>query len=249
MDNEKSAVLDFLNGGSEPKDIFTEEPAEAALEGVNDKPLPFHKDPKVQKFIQKEIEKAKKDFKPSEVPMAEKTISSEVEDVIGAFTAIIGNDTPEKVKALDALKRTLNGSDERASAKAIERFNQQIRDQEEQIKAQDEAAVDELNNGFEQIEEDYGVNLYANPTLLESFKAYLRKISPKNAQREIREFADIPSAWETFQERNKAQPQSRAKQLAARGLARSADTSNVPPTGRSWKDVDKYLDSLKKTLN
>lgn len=252
MDYGNNAVLDFLNGASEPKDVFSEKENEVIVEeGQEEKPLPFHKDPKVQKYIQKEIEKAKKDLAPTATDQFKEAVASDVEDVIGAFSTIIGNDTPEKVKALEALKKTLNGSDERATQKAVERLQQQIKEQEEQVKAQDAAALQELESGFEKIEEDFGIDVYADPKLLESFKTYLRKISPKNADGEIKEFADIPSAWETFQERAKIQPASRAKQLAARGLTRSTDASTIPTgpkfsSGDSWRQVDRYLDSLKK---
>ena len=254
--NEKDAVKDFLNEVVEEKpDIFQETPQEEVIEEEekDEKPLPFHKDPKVQRYVERQIEKALKDVQPqgrAETEFREAT-ASDVEEVVSAFQTIIGNDTPEKVKALEALKKTLEGSDERASRKAMERFQEQMREAEEARIAEDNAALEELQTGFETIEEEYGVDLESDAKTRAAFVEYLRKVSHKNEDGEVDQFADIPSAWEEFQERSKAKPseaQTRAKQLAARGLARSNEAS-AAPTGKSWRDVDRYFDTLKKTLN
>lgn len=250
MANENDAVSSFLNEISGNKqDIFKESPQEEVIdEVIEDKPLPFHKDPKVQRYIQKEIEKAKKDLAPTATSEFKESVSADVEETIKAFSTIIGNDTPEKVKALDALKRTLEGSDERASKKAIERFQKQMKEAEQQQAKEDREAADELQAGFEEIEEEHGVDLNADTKTRTAFVEYLKKVSHKNKDGEVDQFADIPSAWETFQERAKApQVQSRAKQLAARGMTRSTEASQVP-TGKSWKDVDRYFAQLEKTL-
>lgn len=252
MANENNAVLDFLNSeGVKTPDIFSETPKEEVIE-EEEKPVPFHKDQKVQKYVDRQIAKALDAFKPQERSATsefKEAVSSDVEDVVKAFSTIIGNDTPEKVKALETLKKTLEGSDERASKKAIERFKEQAQEAEQARAKEDAAALEELNIGFEQIEDEYGVDLTADTKSRAAFMEYLRKVSHKNAEGEVDHFADIPSAWEEFQEKNKriSQP-TRAKQLAARGMTRSTEASAVP-TGKSWKDVDKYFDSLKKPLN
>lgn len=253
MTNENSAVLDFLNDVKEPTDIFSEKPAiETQEETVSneDKSVPFHKDPKVQRYVEKQIEKALKEVKPIERASNGETMPSDVKDVIGAFTAIIGNDTPEKVRALEALEKTLNGSDERASTKAIERFQQQIKEQEQKVTDAEKAAQDELDTYFDDIEETYDVDLSSNAAsakkLRSEFIEYVRKIAPKDANGEVKAFPDMLASFEDFQDRAKRHIQpTRAKELASRGLTRSSDTTQAVPQGRSWKDVDRYFDKLK----
>lgn len=254
MPNEKNAVIDFLNEVSPPKDIFKEETQVDNTEEqmVEEKAVPFHKDPKVQRYVERQIEKALKDRLSVEREFKE-AVSSDVKDVIGAFATIIGNDTPEKVKALEALEKTLNGADERASTKAIERFQKQMQDEQQKATEADIKAQNELDDYFEEIEETYNVDLSSNSAAAKKTRAdfieYVRKIAPKNEQGEVAQFPDLVNAFETFQERQQRAPATRAKELASRGMTRSADTNNAPITGKSWKDVDAYFDKLKKTLN
>lgn len=250
MANERDAVADFLNDVTDAPDIFKEAPVvEEQDEVVEDKSLPFHRDPKVQRYVEKQIEKALKDRPQTTESQFRESVSSDVEDVIGAFTAVIGNDTPEKIKTLEALKKALNGADERASAKAIERFQQQISEQEHAKTEADQKAQDELDTYFEEIEETYNVDLSSNSASAKQMRAqfieYVRKIAPKDENGEVAAFPDLVSSFEEFQEKNKRAPATRAKELASRGLTRSSDTSTAAPTGRSWKDVERHLSSLK----
>ncbi len=253
----ENPVLDFLNDVTEPaSDIFSEKPAIQPQENKVDedeKPVPFHKDPKVQRYVEKEIEKALGNNRQVPSEKTQDVVSSDVKDVIGAFTAIIGNDTPEKVKALEALEKTLNGSDERASAKAIERFAQQQQEAISKANEAEKAAQDELDTYFDEIEETYDVDLSSNAAsakaLRSQFIDYVRKIAPKDENGEVKAFPDLVSSFEVFQEQNKksATQPNRAKELASRGLTRSSDTTATAPQGRSWKDVDRYFDKLKAT--
>lgn len=266
MPEDKSAVEQFLNelSGGKDKDPFkSTDPfaAVAAEEGTapaeeepkDEKPLAFHKDPKVQRFIDKKVAQALKDAKPpvAEVRPFQEAISGDAGDVVAAFTEIIGNDTPEKVRALKALEKTLSSVDERAATKAIERFKEQTQ-AEQQRQAEEEAqAQQELDDSFEDIEETYNVDLSSNTAqarkMRGEFVEYIRKISPKNEAGEVMGFPDLPAAFEEFQERQKRPnpAATRAKALASRGMERSNDAS-VTPTGqgKSWKDIDKLFNNL-----
>ncbi len=255
MANENSAVLDFLNDVKEPTtDIFSENINAGTVEPTEpdeEKSIPFHKDPKVQRYVEKQIEKALGN-KTQTIETKQEVVPSDVKDVIGAFTAIIGNDTPEKVKALEALEKTLSGADERASTKAIERFQQQIKEQEQQQTQAEKEAQDELDTYFDEIEETYNVDLSSNAASAKAMRSqfidYVRKIAPKDANGEVKAFPDMLASFEDFQERAKRTIQpTRAKELASRGLTRSSDTASAAPQGRSWKDVDRYFDKLKAT--
>lgn len=250
MPKEKS-TLDFLNNidSAIADETFKEEaaveetPEEEVEEERAEKRLPFNKDPKVQRYIDEEIDKRLR-FRPSE----EQRFKQEVQDEINlppSLVKLVGNDTPEKREALKELSTYL----ESLPQKAQEQFLEQQQEQARAAAQQDEEAVDELNAGFEEIEDSFGVDLNsrASQKTRGEFIEYLRKVSHKNSDGEVDQFADIPAAWEEFQERQKPEAtNSRAKQLASRGMTRSTDTSTAPKAGNSWKDVDRYFDTLNK---
>ena len=123
------------------------------------------------------------------------------------------------------------------------------------MKAQEEAktqadtkAQEELETYFEEIEEEYNVDLSSNSAaskaLRSQFIEYVRKIAPKDENGEVAAFPDLVASFEEFQEKNK-RPASRAKELASRGMTRSGDASGQTVSGKSWRDVERYFDKLK----
>ena len=245
--DKNSSVSDFLNNIDPKEDVFKEEVLSEETESEpveEEKRVPFHKDEKVQRFIEKEIEKRLKFTQPS----VEQTFRKEVQEEINlppALVKLVGNDTPEKREALKGLAEYM----ESLPQKAQEQFEQKMLEQQQEAAQEDAAALNELNSGFEDIEDSYGVDLSSNTAQAQrtrsAFVEYLRKVSHKNEDGEVDQFADIPAAWEEFQERNKPQSASRAKELASRSMTRSTDSGSAAPQGRSWKDVDKYFSSLK----
>lgn len=249
-EDKDTSKVDFLNEITDTPDIFSEKESEseeeagdeAVVEEEEEKPLPFHKDPKVQRYVEKQIEKALKDIKPVEAQFR-----AEVEDINlpQSFIRLIGNDTDEKVQVLKDLSSyfgTLKGE-------ARKEFLEELQEQEQRVAVEDEKAVEELHSGFEQIEETHNVDLTSNSTTARktqaAFKEYIRKISPKDENGEVIAFADIPAAWESFTAQAKTHTPSRAKELASRGLTRSTDADTATPAGRSWKDVERYFSKLK----
>lgn len=241
-----TSVADFLNDLTPEKDDIFKEPVlseEKETEEAEDKRLPFHRDEKVQRYIDKEIEKRLKFTQPSAEQQFRKEVTEEL-DLPPALVKLVGNDTPEKREALKGLADHINSMTD----KAQEKFLQRMQEQEEQSREEDSAALSELNQGFEDIEESYGVDLSSNIASAQrnrsAFVEYLRKVSHKNEDGEVDQFADIPAAWEEFQERNRPSP-SRAKELASRGMTRSTDSGTATPQGKSWKDVDRYFAKIK----
>lgn len=247
QEKKESSTVDFLNN-IDTVEVFKEEPTEEVKEEEDkkdEKPLAFHQDPKVQRYVEKQIKKALEGVK-----LAERQFREDVESDIklpSSFIKLIGNDTPEKVEVLKDLEKyfgTLKGE-------ARQEFLEEMKEQEQKQVAEDRAAVEELTTAFEEIEETYSVDLTSNTTAAQKldndFRAFIKKIAPKNADGEVAAFPDLISAFEEFQDRNKRPASaSRAKELASRGLTRSTDASTEVPKGRSWKDVDRFFDNLKK---
>lgn len=247
----KSAIDEFLGGLNkspenpfESKDPFAveaEETEDKGEEKVEEKPLAFHRDPKVLKFIEKEVEKRTRDLKPTDAP---KAVDSE-DEFTEVLTRVIGNDTPEKVQAVKDMRKVFGSLEERGAQKALA----QIQAQAQQRIEEDKAAQEELESSFEDIEESYGVDLTSNTPaarkLDTEFRNYIRKIAPKNADGDVAAFPDLTAAFETFQELQKRPSNNRAKELASRGMSRSNDASSAPVnTDKSWKGVEKLFNKL-----
>lgn len=256
MADETNAVAEFLKDEKKEKSqfepektIFTEElietlPTEEDDEEKAEKPLPFHKDPKIQRYISKEIEKRVKDLP---VQSAEREFRSETEDEgTDILTRIIGNDTPEKQSAVKDFRKYLGSLEEKAAQKALGEFQANAEAQIEE----DRKAQRELDDSFEEIEETYSVDLTSNAPAARKarseFVDYIRKIAPKNEDGEVIAYPDLNAAFEEFKERSKRAPSNiKAKELAARGMSRSTDASQAPQnTDKSWKGVERLFSKL-----
>jgi len=250
MDKEKSVLDKFLDGEEgqtmfeKPEDsMFSQkEEVEEKVE-EEEKALPFHKDPKVLKFIEKEISKRTQKQEESK-PSRGNDESDEISDAIQAFTDLIGNDTPEKANTLNSLKKALVGLDDRA----VQRAEQKILEIKEREERADREAEEELEEAFDNIEEAFDVDLSSSRSgnLKKEFVTFVEKIAPKDKNGNVAEYPDMLSAWETFSQIKKstAQP-SRAKEIASRSMARSSETPvNQQPKRIDWNAVDEYMDTF-----
>lgn len=204
---------------------------------VVEKPLPYHKDPKVQRFIEKEVAKALAD-RPE--PQAQRD-SSEPDRIDEVLTRIIGNDTPEKISAMKDLKDILLEP---------QREIQELR-QEKEAEAQQEAeAENTLLTGFESIEEETGVDLFApeNKKLKGQFIEFIRKVAPKDDDGEITDFPDFMGTFESFQAiRKESSSTSRAKELASRSNERGGGSIDSKPKERQSFDSNEW-EKFKESL-
>lgn len=246
MNND--AVEDFLSGlDEEVKDPFTPEPQDPfnapepkkEVEEEKEEKVPYHKDPKVQRYVEKEISKALKEFKPTET---EKFVKEVKIDDDNYYERLIGNDTPEKI----AMIKEAKARDERLIQIAEERAAGRLIADQQKATEEDRAAQEELRQGFEDIEETYNVDLTSNTPrakqIREEFVDFITKIAPKNSDGEVIAFPDLNASFEAFQERKKAPTTSRAKDLASRSITRSTDASNTPVVkDNSWSAVDKLF--------
>lgn len=256
MPNDKGAVQDFLGDlNKDEKDPFTSSDPFAQVEEEvkpeevveeEEKVLPFHKDPKVQKYVQKQIDAALAEIRPSAEQQFRQEIQPEADEITDVLTRVIGNDTPEKVQAVKDMRKVMGSLEERGAQRALNQLQEQAQEQQ----AEDVAAQNELDSGFEDIEDSFGVDLSSNsPSAKKTrsdFVDYIRKIAPKNEDGEVVAFPDLTAAFEEFAERSKrVNPQTnRSKQLAAKSMSTSTDATQAPKIGNTWKDVDKLLNSM-----
>lgn len=262
MDEDQKAVEDFLgdlkdDGQKDPLTSESDDPfasieqeekgnqteeVEPELKDKVEKPLPFNKDPKIQRFIDKQVEKALANR--PEPTQAKEVQEDYFDGVIKAFEGIIGNDTPEKVTALNSLRNSLSTLEERTLSKSEERA---------EARRQGELAIEQeyenkLTDGFETIEEETGIDLYApqNKKLRVRFIDFVEKVAPKE-NGEISELPDIGETFKAFQSMYKPQSQTpRAKELASKSMERSGEVTQQKDTGRiSWDNVgEKIMEGL-----
>lgn len=248
--NEVDSFLDGLDQSPEdPLAPVIEDPLALKEEGEKpvdeekpEKAIPFHKDPKIQKFIEKEIRKGLESIKP-ESPASKKEEKDDSADIIDR---IIGNDTPEKVAAGKEFRKYLSSLEERGAERALNQLSQQA-EQERQAEAE---AEEELSSGFESVEDAFGIDLTSNipatRKLRGEFIDFITRIAPKDKDGEVTEFPDFEETYKLFKDMRKPEPNTRAKELSSRSMGRSSDASTIPKnTGNTWKDVDKIFSNMK----
>lgn len=248
MNNEENEFLAGLNQSEQPfeenENLFGEQPAVEEAE-EEEKPLPFHKDPKVQRYIQKEIEKAQRSQPSAERQFIEDTKQDDDEGT-AILERIIGNDTPEKVAAIKDFKRYLGSLEEKGADRAMSYLQQQ----EEEARQEEEQASEEIEQGFEDIEETFGVDLSSNaPTARKTrneFIDFIKRVAPKDSEGNVTALPDLTETFELYQSTQTRPSNTRAKELASRGMARSSNATEAPQDKDvSWKAVDKFFGSFK----
>lgn len=146
---------------------------------------------------------------------AAKAVTEEA-DYLKAVERIYGTDSPEALLATDLLKKAIVGARDDAENRAYERVKAERLQESQQY----EAAQTELDNIVEEIEDEYGVTL--TPAQETAFFKLLEKMSPKDKDGSVREYADPHSVYEVFQEKLKARPvDTRAKDLSSRSMTNS----------------------------
>ena len=247
MAEDKSVVDSFLsevNKNDAPleeqnpfKDVTVEQKEVPVEDEVvkEEKPLPFNQDPKIQRFIQKEVERLTKNLTPREEQRFKEDVKED--GFVKAFETIIGNDTPEKVNALRMLKDEVEG------------IRQEARSAREEIQAEKQADIDaekELAQGFENIEDEFDVDFTRNTKLRSEFVEFIEKIAPKDEDGEIKDYPDFRQTFALFQELNKKPQNVRNKELASRGMNRGGEATTAPiPADTSWRGVEKFFNTLK----
>lgn len=260
--DKNSAVDEFLgdlqnNDGDGVFEVSKEDPfgedniqqEETGEEEIKEeKPLPFHKDPKVIKFIEKEVAKRTQNVQQSNVQQSqEQPIVSSGDDIDDVLTRIIGNDTPEKISAIKDFKKVLLEREEKGAERALSRFEQQ---RQAELQAELDARA-ELEEGFENIESTFNVDLssktpQARKTRNE-FIDFIQRIAPKDENGEVSEYPDFEETFKLYQATKKPDLNTRNREVASRGMTRSGDASNTQgPRDYSWKGVEKAIGGMFK---
>lgn len=232
---------DFSQDKENPLDVeATEEHSEETTQEVEkEEKLPFNKDPKVQRFIEKELSKRLAGI---EERISKVTNQGEKQDEDDFYVRLIGNDTPEKLAFIKEAK----AREDRREELAAERAYQRLVEEKQREESQEQEVEEMLTNSIEEIEEEFNVDLTSKDPVVKKtrvdFLKYVEKIAPKDANGEILYLPDMVSTFETFQElRKKASTNERAKDLASRGTSRSGDVTNTPSQRITFDNIDELL--------
>lgn len=235
-------VLDEKDPLSDKSEKIEDKSDEGSDEDKEEKPLPFHKDPKVLRFIEKEVSKRLAD-KSSDIENAPSK-EDEEDELSNVLVELVGNDTPEKVAIVKKLQKQLTNLEEKGAQRAIA----ELRKQEQAELEAEEESFNQLVESFDAVEEEFGVDITSNSALARKqrsdFVDFIKKISPKDENGDIVQYPDIPEAFKLFQSTQKPADNKRAKDIADRSMKRSSDTSSAPTGGKTWKDIDRIFSKL-----
>lgn len=148
---------------------------------------------------------------------AKKAVGEEA-DYLKKVERIYGNNTPEAKEATEILKEVLRDVHQSARREALEeslqKFNEQ-RDSEAKETAKEEQNLEEM---LENLEDEHNAD-FSDTNTRKGFLTLLERLSPKDKDGNIVEYADPETTWEIYESRN--QKSNRAKELSSRSMTRS----------------------------
>lgn len=138
-------------------------------------------------------------------------------------------DTENGRKAAQLHQDLLNKKFEEAEERAFTRLTEFQRKEEQEVRVNG----DFIENEFESIEDEYNVDLSGSTersaTIRNAFLNFIERLSPKDTNGNIEEYADFQNAWELFQDRLE-KPNNRSKDIASRSMTTSASSSQENST-------------------
>lgn len=163
-----------------------------------------------------------------------KSAITEESDYLKSVERIYGTDTPEAQLATDLLKKAIIGARDDAKSEAIKEMKaERQREVDEQRQAEKQ-----LDDMVDEIEDEYGVTL--TDTQEKAFFLLLEKMSPKDSNGAVKEYADPHAVYEVFQEKLKKPVDNRAKDLSSRSMTQSGaskeSTLNTDVTARFLRE-------------
>ena len=157
-------------------------------------------------------------------------------EYLKSIERIYGTDTPEAQTATELLKNALQGAKNEARDEALQIFR------EEQQKASEAVGKEErtLDSMIEELEDDNGVTL--SPDQQRGFFTLLERLSPKDKDGNVIEYADHHAVYEEYKSKIAKKPENRAKDLSSRSMTQSGASGEsklqIDATERFLKEND-----------
>lgn len=179
----------------------------------------------------------------------QKQYVAEHKDEIDPRLARAFGTTPEGKELTVIFQDILQETAEKAKERAMDEF--EARQQQSTQAYQKKLGESEnlIQSELESLEEEYGVDFTSNSASAKSnrkeFLELVEKLSPKDKDGAITDYADFQSTFELYKERKKPEP-SRAKELASRSMQTSTSTGIKAPEGpmtfnRAKREIDRMF--------
>lgn len=158
------------------------------------------------------------------------------QDVDGSLITLYGDDENGR-KAAQITQSLLNKTKEEAREEALNMFREEQQREAEEVGTHQQ----ELDDMLEDIEDEFNVDLTSNTPMTnkmrQDFYILLEKMSPKNRNGEVTDYADPIATWEMLQLQKKPD-NSRAKDLSTRSMVKS---SAMTDTNLEDKTQERFL--------
>ena len=162
------------------------------------------------------------------------------EDVDPDLERVFGN-TPEGKEIARIMAKREEQILSRAEERALERLQQTQAAEEAEVRKYES----EIDSMLEEIEDSNGIDLSSDtPSARKARREFLDmvvRLSPKDSEGNISEYADFGSTFELWQSTRDRQPAPRNKELASRSMSRSAPAGTEDLQDRAHRD---YLKSI-----
>jgi hypothetical protein len=240
MPNESQQFLDeFKPTNNDPFAFLEDKPAAPAEDTPPEIPADTPTDPEPKNRRERRLMEKLQGERESAIALAARLEAlsesqksrSEESEFLKVAERIYGNSTPELSEATELLKTVLLGVKDEAKREAIAEY-QNLRQQEQQAVANAEKRLDTM---LGEIEDEANIDLA--PAQRTEFLKLLEKMSPKDSNGNIVEYADHFAVWDIYQEKVKAHtPPNPAKDMAARAMVQggSADQNVTTDAHERW---------------
>ncbi len=236
--NEETKFLDELNIENKPNPLDAPLVPEVKEELPDPESVPESVKDRQHRRLEAKLQAERESSKflagqLSAITEARKSVE-EPSEYLKAVERIYGTNTPEALTATEILQNALKGVKAEARDEAIAIFR------EEQRKAEAEVGreVDRLDSIQEEIEDTYNVDLSSPEAkeLRQNFFKRLERMSPKNEDGDVIEYADPHAVWEEFSTKIQKRTTDRAKDLSARSMVNSGtpDSKLTQSTHEKW---------------
>jgi len=202
--------------------------------------IPFAKNPKLEKYIQRQAKKlVQEELSKMGAPSEVESFKKEVESDYGSTPSIkwlnAYGDNEQSRLAWEIHKEDLAEAEAKAEQRALSKFQESLQE-EKQAQKQFESYI---SDSLENLEDEYGVDLTSNSPKAKKERAdfldLVGKLSPKDSEGNVTGYADFNEAFSLYRSIKGKEVQSEVtnekKQLASRSMARSTDVATKQPIG------------------
>ncbi len=219
MPNESQNFLDEFKQKADDPFAFLENPTPAPIE---EKPVEDEvpSEPEARNRRERRLMEKLQSEREAAIALAAKldnitqaqAIRTESAEWEKSIEKIYGDSTPELREATELLKASMRGIKDEAKREALAEWQATQAKQQEAI-ANAEKRIDSI---LEEIEDEANIDLSQGPHR-DGFLKLLEKMSPKDSNGNIIEYADHSAVWEIYQGQIK-KPVNPAKEMAARAM-------------------------------